>query len=112
MRTITYDEFSQVELRLGQVIKAEVFARAKKPAYKIWADFGPEIGVKQTSAQVTKHYNPEDLVGKKVIGCVNLEPRNIAGFMSEFLLTGFSDDEGHIWLSSTNDKVSIGQKLH
>src|SRR5471030_1893625 len=89
--TISYDEFEKVNLRSGTIVKVEEFPRAKKPAYKVWVDFGHEIGVKQTSAQVTKHYTPENLVGRLVVGCVNLAPRNIAGFMSEFLLVGFSD---------------------
>lgn len=112
MRTITYEEFCDVELRSGVVVKAEVFARAKKPAYKVWVDFGPELGIKQTSAQVTKHYTVDDLVGRVVIGCVNLSPRNIAGFMSEFLLTGFADDNGDIRLATTDPSIKKGQKLH
>ena len=94
--TISYDEFAKVDLRSGTVIKAEEFARAKKPAFKVWVDFGPEIGVLQTSAQVTIHYTPESLIGRKVVGCVNLGEKNIAGFTSQFLLVGFSDEQGAI----------------
>lgn len=112
MKTITYEEFCQVELRSGVVVKAEEFARAKKPSFKVWVDFGPEIGVKQTSAQVTKHYTPQSLVGQVVIGCTNLSPRNIAGFISEFLLTGFADKNGDIRLSTTHESIAKGQKLH
>ncbi len=112
MDTITYDDFCRVELRTGIITKAEVFARAKKPAYKIWVDFGPELGIKQTSAQVTKNYAVEELPGRMVIGCINLEPRNIAGFISEFLLTGFLDDNGDIRLASVDTSVPKGQKLH
>ncbi|KTD57891.1 tRNA-binding protein [Legionella shakespearei] len=110
--TITYDDFEKVELRSGTVVKVEEFPRAKKPAYKVWVDFGNDIGVLQTSAQVTVHYTPESLVGRSVIGCVNLGERNIAGFMSQFLLVGFSDAEGAICLITTDPKVPNGQKLH
>lgn len=109
---ITYDDFCRVELRTGIIIKAEVFSRARKPAYKIWVDFGSELGIKQTSAQVTKNYTVEDLPGRMVIGCVNLEPRNIAGFNSEFLLTGFADENGDIRLASVDGSIPKGQKLH
>lgn len=112
MNTITYDDFARVELRSGTVVKAEEFPRALKPAFKVWVDFGPEIGVKQTSAQVTVHYTPESLVGRQVMGCVNLGTRNIAGFTSEFLLVGFSDDAGAICLAGVDPKVPNGQKLH
>ncbi len=88
---ITYDDFSRVDLRSGIVVKVEPFPRAKKPAYKVWVDFGDDLGIKQTSAQITKHYTVEELPGRLVVGCVNLESRNIAGFMSEFLLVGFAD---------------------
>jgi tRNA-binding protein len=112
MNIITYEDFSRVELRSGTVVKVEPFPRAQKPAYKVWVDFGPEIGTKQTSAQVTVHYTPESLVGRLVVGCVNLEPRNIAGFMSEFLLVGFSDANGAICLITADPLVPEGQKLH
>lgn len=108
---ISYEEFEKVDLRSGTVVKAEDFPRAKKPAYKIWVDFGPEIGVKQTSAQVTVHYKPETLVGRNVVGCVNLGVRNIAGFTSEFLLVGFADASGAICLIAPDPTVPNGQKL-
>lgn len=111
MTTITYDDFARVDLMSGTVVKVEPFPRAKKPAYKIWVDFGEFIGIKQTSAQVTVHYTPQSLVGKNVIGCVNLEPRNIAGFMSEFLLVGFEDNTGAICLATSDQKVPNGKKL-
>ena len=110
--TITYDDFAKVDLRSGTIIKAEVFSRAQKPAYKIWADFGPEIGVLQTSAQVTRHYTPESLVGRSIVGCVNLGEKNIAGFVSQFLLVGFSDLNEAICLITIDPKVPNGQKLH
>jgi tRNA-binding protein len=108
---ITYDDFTKIDLRSGIVIKAETFPRAKKPAYKVWVDFGAAVGIKQTSAQITKHYTPENLVGRLVVGCVNLEPKNIAGFTSEFLLVGFADEKGDICLATADPKVSQGKKL-
>ena len=109
---ISYDEFAKVDLRSGTIVKAEPFLRAKKPAYKVWVDFGQEIGVLQTSAQITVHYTPEGLIGKRVVGCVNLGEKNIAGFTSQFLLVGFSDDLGAICLITVDPGVSDGQKMH
>ncbi|AHE67453.1 tRNA-binding protein [Legionella oakridgensis] len=110
--TISYDEFANVDLRAGTVVKVEEFPRAKKPAYKVWVDFGPVLGILQTSAQVTVHYKPESLLGKKVIGCVNLGEKNIAGFTSQFLLVGFSDAHGAISLATVLHDVANGSKLH
>lgn len=112
MNTVTYEIFESVELRSGSIIKAEPFPRAKKPAYKIWADFGPEIGVLQTSAQVTVHYTPDTLIGRQIIGCVNLGEKNIAGFISQFLLLGFSDTAGATCLATVDPIVANGQKMH
>lgn len=109
---ITYDQFQSVDIRSGTITKAELFPKARNPSYKIWVDFGADIGILQTSAQVTKHYLPEDLIGKKVLGCVNLGEKNIAGFISQFLLLGFSDEDGHIILASIDKDVKNGQKLH
>lgn len=109
---ISYDDFEKVDLRSGTVVKVELFERVKKPAYKIWVDFGSELGVLQTSAQVTVHYNPDSLLGKTVVGCVNLGEKNIAGFISQFLLLGFSDANGAIALISPEHQVPNGQKLH
>lgn len=112
MTTIGYDEFERVDLRSGTVIKVEEFARAKKPAFKVWVDFGAEIGVLQTSAQVTVHYTPETLLGKRVVGCINLGEKNIAGFLSQFLLLGFSDPNGAICLVTMDPVVPNGNKMH
>ncbi|MGQ3887487.1 tRNA-binding protein [Legionella sp. CNM-1927-20] len=109
---ISFAEFEKVDLRAGTIVQAELFPRAKKPAYKVWVDFGPTLGVLQTSAQITTHYTPETLIGRKVIGCVNLGEKNIAGFTSQFLLVGFSDDQGAIYLATTDSNVPNGQKLH
>ncbi|EEZ95600.1 export-related chaperone CsaA [Legionella longbeachae D-4968] len=99
-------------MRSGTVVKVEEFPRAKKSAYKIWVDFGEQIGVLQTSAQVTIHYTPESLLGRSVVGCVNLGEKNVAGFISQFLLVGFSDENGAICLITADPKVPNGQKLH
>jgi tRNA-binding protein len=112
MKQITYEEFAKVELRSGTVVKVEEFPKAKKPAFKVWVDFGHEIGVLQTSAQITVNYTPESLIEKQVIGCINLGEKNIAGFKSQFLLVGFSHEDGPISLAAIDHKVSNGQKLH
>lgn len=109
--SISYDEFDKVDLRSGTVIKVEPFPRAKKPSFKVWVDFGDEIGVKQTSAQVTVHYTLETLIGRQVVGCINLGEQNIAGFTSEFLLVGFPDDNGAVCLITVDPKVPNGMKL-
>ena len=109
---ITYDDFAKVELRSGTIMRVEKFPEAKKPAYKIWVDFGPEIGIKKTSAQVTVHYSPIALIGMHVVGCVNLAAKNIAGFISEFLLVGFEDEMGAISLATMEPPVPNGNKLH
>ncbi len=109
--TIAYADFEKIDLRSGTITKIELFPRAKKPAYKVWVDFGNEIGVKQTSAQVTKHYTPESLVGKQVVGCVNLGEKNIAGFTSQFLLVGFPDNNDDVCLVTVDPNVPNGKKL-
>lgn len=111
-KNINYEDFERVELRSGTIVKAEPFPKAKKAAFKIWADFGKEIGILQTSAQVTVNYSIEALIGRSIIGCVNLGDRNIAGFISQFLLVGFSDATGAICLATMDPKVPNGQKLH
>lgn len=109
---IAYEDFEKVDLRSGTIVKIEEFPRAKKPAYKVWVDFGSELGVLQTSAQITAHYTLELLVGKMVVGCVNLGEKNIAGFTSQFLLVGFSDQNGAICLTTIEPRVSNGMKMH
>ena len=111
MTVITYEEFERVNLRSGTIVKVEEFARTKKPAFKVWADFGPEIGVLQKSAQVTVHYSLESLLDRQIIGCVNLGEKNIAGFLSQFLLVGFADSNGAICLASVDPKAPNGQRL-
>jgi len=111
MDKISFEDFLKLELISGTIIKAEDFPRAKTPAFKIWADFGEKIGVLQTSAQVTKHYKPDQLIGKLIVGCVNLGERNIAGFISQFLLVGFKDENSDIVLVGPDKKIPNGQKL-
>jgi tRNA-binding protein len=110
--TISYEDFERVDLRSGTIVKVAEFSRAKKPAYKVWVDFGAELGVLQTSAQITAHYTPELLVGKMVVGCINLGEKNIAGFTSQFLLVGFSDQNGAICLATVEPQVPNGMKMH
>ncbi|HUY68097.1 MAG TPA: tRNA-binding protein [Alphaproteobacteria bacterium] len=111
MQTIPFDHFVAVELRAGTVTRAEEFPEARKPAFKLWVDFGPEIGVKQTSAQIAAHYTPDKLVGRQVVGCLNLGEKKIAGFASQFLCTGFPDEAGAVVLISPDKPVPNGAKL-
>ena len=112
MKIISYEDFEKVELRSGTIIKVEIFPKAKKPAYKIWADFGSEFGILQTSAQVTILYTPETLLGRSIVGCVNLGEKNIAGFLSQFLLVGFANQDNAISLVTVDPIVPNGKKLH
>ncbi len=111
MKMITWQDFENVELRVGTVIHAEPFERARKPAYKIKVNFGPDIGILQTSAQVTVHYTPETLIGKTIVGCVNLGEKNIGGFISQFLLIGALDQNKAVQLATFEGSVPNGSKL-
>lgn len=108
---INYDDFLKVDIRLGVIIDAQPFEKARKPAYKIEINFGPEIGIKKTSAQVTVNYQPQDLLGKKVMAVVNFPTKNIAGFESEVLLLGFADEHGAIVLAGVDKEVPLGKRL-
>ena len=110
--SIPYDIFAQVDIRVGTVIEAEVFKEARKPAYKLLIDFGPEIGTKKSSVQITQHYTPEELVGKQVLAVVNFESRQIGPFMSEVLTLGLSDTDGAVVLIGPDKPVPNGAKLH
>ena len=112
MQTIDLEDFNKIDLRIGTILKAEVFEKAKKPAYKIWVDLGPDLGIKKSSAQLTVHYQPEDLLGKQVLCVCNLAPRQVADFMSEVLITGFSSTEGGIWIATADQPVPNGAPLH
>lgn len=109
---ITFDDFMKVDIRVGQIVEAEVFKEARKPAYKLKIDFGAEIGVKKSSAQITVHYKPAELIGKRVAAVVNFPPRQIGPIRSEVLVLGFSDEEGAISLISPDHDVPIGGRLH
>jgi len=109
---ISFDDFLKVDVRVGRVVEAEEFPEARKPAYKMRIDFGPEIGVKKTSAQITKHYTPETLVGKLVMAVVNFPPRQIGPVMSEVLTLGVPDEEGEVVLLTPGKDVPIGGRLY
>ena len=111
MDTITWDDFAKVELRVGRIVSARVFAEAKKPAYVLEVDFGPEIGVKKSSAQITKLYQPEELVGRLVVGVVNFPKKQIGPIMSECLVTGFHNTDGDVVLCMPERDVPLGSKL-
>lgn len=112
MQTIDYKDFHKIELRVGTIVRSEIFEEAHKPAYKIWIDLGEEIGVKKSSAQITIHYALEELIGRQVICVCNFAPRQIANFMSEVLITGFLAKEGGVILASVDKHVPNGSKLH
>lgn len=109
---ITFDDFLKVDIRAGRVTHAEPYPEARKPAIKLWIDFGPEIGEKKTSAQITAHYTPEVLIGKMVMAVVNFPPRQIGKFMSEVLTLGVSDAEGGIVLVTPDQDVAPGERMH
>lgn len=112
MTEITFDDFMKVDIRAGRVIRAEPFPEARKPAIKLWIDFGAEIGEKKTSAQITTHYAPEGLIGKQVMAVVNFPPRQIGKFMSEVLVLGVSDAQGAIVLLGPDLDVPLGGRMH
>jgi tRNA-binding protein len=111
METIAWDDFSKVELRVGRITDAHVFAEARKPAYVLQVDFGEAIGVRKSSAQITRLYSPEELVGKLVVGVVNFPKKQIGPLMSECLVTGFYDANGDVALCVPDKPVPLGAKL-
>ncbi len=111
METITWSDFERVELRVGTILSAEDFPEARKPAYKLRVNFGPEIGIKQSSAQITALYDKDNLVGRQVVGVVNFPPKQIGPFLSECLIAGFYREDGAVVLAVPDDVVPNGSKL-
>lgn len=111
MEEIQWNDFEKVELRVGKVLSAKVFEEARTPAYVLQVDFGEEIGIRKSSAQVTHLYTPEELVGKLVVGVVNFPKKQIGPLMSECLITGFHNSDGHVALCVPDEDVPIGAKL-
>lgn len=116
MAEISFDDFLKVDVRVGEVIRAEPYPEARKPAIKLWVDFGEELGVKKSSAQITAHYDADALVGRQVLAVVNFPPRQIGKFMSEVLVLGLPDEDGEIVLAgpdgAVNASVPLGGRLH
>ena len=111
MQTISWQDFEMVELRVDTLVRVEPFPEARRPAYKVWADFGPEIGVRKSSAQITDLYRPEDLVGLQIVAVVNFPPKQIGPIQSEFLLTGFYRPDGAVVIAIPEQAVENGAKL-
>ncbi|MGP9788968.1 tRNA-binding protein [Roseinatronobacter sp. NSM] len=109
---ISFDDFLKVDIRAGRIIRAEPFPEARKPAIKLWIDFGPDLGEKKSSAQITAHYTADALIGKRVMAVVNFPARQIGPFMSEVLVLGVSDAQGHITLISPDHDVPAGARMH
>lgn len=108
---ITYEDFEKIDIRVGKIIKVEDFPEARKPAYKIQIDFGPEIGIKKSSAQITRHYTKDELMGKLVLGVVNFPVKQIGPFLSESLTLGVPDENGDVVLISPTKEVPIGGRM-
>jgi len=111
MQTIAWDDFMKVELRVGRIVEASVFQEARKPAYVLQVDFGPEIGIKKSSAQITALYTPAELIGKQVVAVVNFPKKQIGPLMSECLVTGFHNEKGEVALCVPDKPVPLGTKL-
>ncbi|MGH1466275.1 MAG: tRNA-binding protein [Cognatishimia sp.] len=112
MADITFDDFLKVDIRTGTVVDAQPYPEARKPAIKLWVDFGAELGIRKSSAQITAHYEPETLIGKQVMAVVNFPPRQIGKFMSEILVLGLPDENGEIVLISPDKPVPTGGRMH
>lgn len=108
---ISYDDFQKVDIRVGRIVRAEPYPEARKPAIKLWVDFGEGIGEKRSSAQITRHYTPEGLVGRQVLGVVNFPPRQIGKFVSEVLVLGLPDEAGEVVLIGPGQDVPVGGRM-
>ncbi len=111
MSEISFEDFAKVDVRVGTVVEAQAFPRARRPAIKLWVDFGSELGVRKTSAQLTVHYTPEKLVGRQVAAVVNFPAKQIGKFMSEILVLGFPDSDGAVVLLNVDENVPDGGRL-
>ena len=112
MDEITFNDFLKVDIRVGSILKAETFPEARKPAYKLWIDFGPSIGTKKTSAQITDNYTLTELIGRQVLAVVNFPPRQIGPFMSEVLTLGVTDNKGAVTLLGPDKQIPNGERMH
>ncbi|WP_342078615.1 tRNA-binding protein [Yoonia sp. SS1-5] len=112
MAEISFDDFLRVDIRVGTILRAEPYPEARKPAIKLWLDFGPEIGERKTSAQITAHYAPGTLIGRQVLAVVNFPPRQIGKFMSEVLVLGLPDENGDVVLVGPDQTIPAGGRLH
>ena len=112
MADLDFDTFLKTDIRVGRVLRAEPYPEARNPSIKLWVDFGVEIGEKKTSAQITVHYSPDELVGRMVMGVINFPPRQIGKFMSEFLILGVPDADGGIVLLAPDQDVPVGGRMH
>lgn len=109
---ISFDDFLKVDIRVGRITRAEPFPEARRPAIKLWVDFGPELGEKRSSAQITRHYDPETLVGRQVLAVVNFPPRQIGKVLSEVLCLGVPDADGEVVLLAPDHEVPLGGRLY
>ncbi len=112
MAEIDFEDFLKVDIRVGRIVRAEPFPEARKPAFKLWIDFGDEIGERKSSAQITRHYDPDTLIGKSVMAVVNFPPRQIGPVRSEVLVLGVSDNNGDIVLIAPDKDVPLGARMH
>lgn len=110
--SITFDDFLKVDIRVGTVVRADPYPEARQPAFKLWVDFGPELGERKTSAQITRHYDLNGIVGKQVVAVTNFPPKQIGKFMSEVLVLGIPDDDGEVVLLAPDKKVPDGGRMY
>lgn len=110
--TISFDDFMKVDIRVGEIVRAEPFPEARKPAFKLWVNFGPELGEKKSSAQITVHYDVESLPGRRVLAVVNFPPRQIGPVMSEVLVLGVPDKDGEVVLLKPDKDVPLGARMY